>query len=465
MTDLLQTAGKSVVLNDAPVRLCGVNLGGWLNIEDFMLGLPGVGWEIQTLFRRILGAETAQAFFDCFERNFITEADIREIKRLGFNFVRLPFNYRSFEVARKPGAYNEAGFARIDELFEWCRRHDLFVLLDMHAAPGGQNTTSPADNSTGFAGLWTGAHEQDRAIGLWEEMARRYGCETGLMGYNLLNEPITDQFNTLDGPAQTAAMNDFYRRLIPAIRAIDPAHCIVLEGNVRQSGGIRTLDPALFAWPNLIASFHYYPLFQIADVPGLGLGEDKAAGLGASTAISRQVFADTMRQERDYAQEVQAPMLLGEFGFFANKDPVLQGALMDLQLSLAEEWGWSWCLWTWKDLHLMGLVQPRPDTPWRTFVERTDLNAVRARCHDEWNRFFDRVFNPSYGRSAPFNDLFDYAYNATLRGQRLLELQWLLQELGRQHSPAEIIRMPDAFRLDQCKPTADWISLVQRHMQ
>ncbi len=421
---------------------------------------------MRVLFRRILGEETARAFFESYRQNFITEADLREIKRLGFNFVRLPFNYRHLVNDQRPGEYAENVFAPVDQLFDWCRRHGLYVLLDMHAAPGGQNTTSPADSSTGFAELWSQEPYQDRSIKLWEQMARRYGGEPSLMGYNLLNEPITDQFGPLDASAQTAAMNAFYRRLIPAIRAIDPQHCIVVEGNVRQSGGIRTLDRDHFAWPNLIASFHYYPLFQIADVPGLGLVEDNAAGLlGASTAINRQAFAETMRQELDYVREVKAPMLLGEFGFFANKDAALQAALMDLQLSLAEDWGWSWCLWTWKDLHLMGLVQPRSETPWRTFMERADRQAVRARCHDEWNRFFDRVFAPSYGRSASDNDLFDYAYNATLRGQRVLELQWLLHELGRQYSPDEIIRMPEAFRLDQCKPTADWISLVQRHVQ
>lgn len=449
-----------IVAGDEPIPLRGVNLGNWLNIEDFMIGLSGTDWQIKAMMRRHLGEETTARFFDSFVEHFISEKDIAFIAKSGFNFVRLPFNYRYFESDAAPGNYNLTYFQVIDRLFDWCETHGLYVLLDFHAAPGGHNTTPPADNAHGFPLFWTEKSYQDRCAALWVEMARRYGNRKGLLGYDLLNEPITNQYAHADQQAQTASMNRFYARLIQEIRRVDGESCIVLEGNVRQSGGIRTLDPSFFRESNMIASFHYYPMFQLADLPGLNIGPDELASGGSS--LLKENFVATMEQERDYIREVACPMLLGEFGFFSNKDLQQQESLVRLQLETMREWGWHWCLWSYKDVGLMGLAVPHPDSPWRNFIEQPAIKERNRIGLDAYRNGFD-IYIETYGKNEETRILFDYAYNNAIRGIRLLQLNREIADLAKL-PPETIAAMPESFQFDRCTIATDNLKLLQEYL-
>src|SRR5512138_3802674 len=101
---ILQAKGLDIVEGDKPVRLRGVNLGGWMLIEDYMIGLPWTEWKIREQFRRVLGEPAYRAFFDAYADSYISDADLAFLGRQGFNFVRLPFNYRHFESDLAPGA-------------------------------------------------------------------------------------------------------------------------------------------------------------------------------------------------------------------------------------------------------------------------------------------------------------------------------------------------------------------------
>jgi hypothetical protein len=348
----------------------------------------------------------------------------------------------------------------IDRLFDCCERHGLHVLLDFHAAPGGQNTTPPADNAHGLPLFWSEKHCQDQCVALWEEMARRYARRSNLIGYNLLNEPITDQYGPLTPAEQTRAMNGFFAGLISAIRAIDPESCVVVEGPVRQSGGIALLDKALFREPNMIASFHYYPMFQLDDLPGLNIGPAELAN--GARRPDRDDFKDTMRGEHDFIRATGCPMLLGEFGFFSNKEPLLQNAMVRLQLDIMKEWGWHWCLWSYKDIGLMGLVTPRPDTGWMRFVGRREVQTRNRRGFDEYGKYFESVVS-LYGKTEATRPHFDYAYNNALRGLRVIQLYREIEDL-KALGAEDILRLPESFHFDQCDVNATMIGILGEYL-
>jgi hypothetical protein len=92
----------------------------------------------------------------------------------------------------------------------------------LHALPGSQNHHWHSDNPTHVPAFWEHRHFQDRVVNLWEAIADHYRGNRWVAGYNLLNEPA-DESRSVVGP--------FYRRLVTAIRAVDPDHTVFLDGN------------------------------------------------------------------------------------------------------------------------------------------------------------------------------------------------------------------------------------------
>ena len=269
--DFLQVTGNRIVDSAGnAVYLRGTCIGGWMNMEDFIDAYPGTESNIRKRVREVLGATRAEYFFDRLLDNFFSEDDIRFIKAAGATCVRLPLNYRHFENDDQPFVYKEAGFALLESAIKLCEKHGLYVILDMHAVQGWQNSHWHCDNERGSSLFWTHRMFQDRLVALWEEIARRYTGRAVIAGYELMNEPSSntpngdhafDFFENFKSDWKT--MNAVYRRLVEAIRAVDPKHIICIEGD-RYGHLFDGLD-APFA-PNLVYSSHNYT------PPGFGPG-------------------------------------------------------------------------------------------------------------------------------------------------------------------------------------------------
>jgi aryl-phospho-beta-D-glucosidase BglC (GH1 family) len=95
-----------------------------------------------------VGEDEARRFWKTYRDNYIRSEDLRFIKHSGFNSVRVPFNYRLFVAEGDPGKLDGEGYALLDRVVNWCRQEGLFVILDMHAAPGRQ-TGDNIDDSWG----------------------------------------------------------------------------------------------------------------------------------------------------------------------------------------------------------------------------------------------------------------------------------------------------------------------------
>ena len=125
----------------------------------------------------LLGKEAYTNFLQQYYDNYITKKDIALIAQHGFNCIRLPFNYRIFEADNNQ--YID-GFKKLDEVISWCKKYGLYVIPDMHAAPGGQNNLFISDPEN--TKLWNSEENQKHANDLWRKIAERYNNDTTIAG-------------------------------------------------------------------------------------------------------------------------------------------------------------------------------------------------------------------------------------------------------------------------------------------
>lgn len=181
---------------------------------------------INEMFCQMVGPDFTAQFWKAFKDNYITRGDIEFIASTGANTIRLPFHYKLFTDEDYMGL-NAAqdGFARIDSVVNWCRDNHLYLILDMHDAPGGQ-TGDNIDDSYGYPWLFESEESQQLFCDIWQRIAERYKNEPVILGYELINEPIAPYFETVD--ELNAKLEPLHKRAVKAIREVDTNHIILL---------------------------------------------------------------------------------------------------------------------------------------------------------------------------------------------------------------------------------------------
>ncbi|WP_229382318.1 glycoside hydrolase family 5 protein [Microbacterium schleiferi] len=224
----VRAEGTRLVDDGGPVQLRGIGLGNWLLAEGYMWQFGDDMSSPRQIERRVaelIGPERAATFWRRFRDSFITEADFAQISAAGFDHVRLPINARG--VIDDDGELLEEGFAYIDRAVAWSERHGLRILLDLHGAPGGQTGTNIDDSPRGAPELFTSPRYRALTVRLWQELARRYRDRESVLGYDLLNEPLPNEWQY----RYHDELIDTYRELTAAIREIDDRHLLMYEGS------------------------------------------------------------------------------------------------------------------------------------------------------------------------------------------------------------------------------------------
>jgi hypothetical protein len=224
-------SGRDFIGPDGQIlKLRGVNLGFWLEPESYPMGItpdyrPS---EYFNLFANLVGPDEAGAFWRAYQDSFITRDDIQYLKRIGINSVRLPFDYRLFADEYYLGSREQRGFELLDRAVGWCREAGIYVVLDMHCAPGTQGGWSTDD---GYLKPWlfeeNGEPSRRQLIDIWVSIARHYAGEPAVLGYDLLGEPITQYCDTA---RLNPRLEPLYKRVVAEIRKVDREHIIFLEG-------------------------------------------------------------------------------------------------------------------------------------------------------------------------------------------------------------------------------------------
>lgn len=212
----------------APLLLKGMGLGNWLLPEGYMFGFRRASSPrlINEVVCQLIGEAAAADFWTTFRARYITAADVRLLKKAGLNHIRVPFNYRLFVGSESGTVLQGPGTALLDDLVAWCREAGLYIVLDMHGAPGGQ-TGDNIDDSWGYPFLYEDEASQALTIELWQALAERYADESTVIGYDLLNEPIATYF---DADRLNPKLEPLYKRIVAAIREVDPHHIVFLGG-------------------------------------------------------------------------------------------------------------------------------------------------------------------------------------------------------------------------------------------
>ncbi len=229
--DFLRVNGK-IIVNSAGEKffIRGTNLGNWLNPEGYMFGFKEVNSAhfIDEALRQLVGPEETDNFWRAFKANYVTEDDIRFIAATGSNTVRIPFHYKLFTREEYLGGYSaNDGFELIDPVVAWCGKHNLRVVLDMHDCPGGQ-TGDNIDDSYGYPWLFTSEREQRIYCEIWRRIAEHYAANPVILGYDLMNEPISSRLNDKDW--LNTKLESVQKAAVAVIRTVDTKHIVILAG-------------------------------------------------------------------------------------------------------------------------------------------------------------------------------------------------------------------------------------------
>ncbi len=341
---LLSLMTVGVEAKDWPGFSRGMGIGGWLtNYKRFNV-LPE--------HRRLQITIGDLEHFD----SYITEADIANIRAMGFDHIRLGFDQIVLEEA--PYKYRERTFRKIDEFVSWCEKHGLNMVLNLHKAVGNYcdipERVKLLDND----------ELQKRFIALWLEFERRYQNKPGL-AFELLNEVR---------PVDPEKWNNLAERAIKAIREKNPNRWIVV-GSISWNAA-STLN-RLRVWddPKVVYTFHMYEPFAFTHQRGVLQADplyynrvmayptddvdryrdynkvvhhSKDGGYHGVKAIDRDYLKRLLKGARDFQKKHPDKILWnGEFGTIRHAPPASRVAFMRDVVSICKEWEIPYCVWNY----------------------------------------------------------------------------------------------------------------------
>lgn len=372
----LKTAGTKIVNDKGEnILLRGMGLGGWMLQEGYMLGInkEGQQYRIRQRIEELIGKEKTQEFYDTWLVNHTTKTDVDSLAAWGFNSVRLPMHYNLYtlpvEAEKIKGQHTwiNKGFEMTDALVNWCKANNIYLILDLHAAPGGQgNDNNISDRDPSKPSLWDSEANQQKTIALWKKLAERYKNETTIIAYDIINEPNWGFEDAEDKNGLKEKKNEplekLMRDITAAIREVDKNHIIIIEGNGWGNNYSGILDDGL--WDNnMVLSFHKYWNFN-----------------------DQQSIAHIVKMRDQY----NVPVWLGETGENSNT-----WFTQAIQLLESNNIGWAW--WPLKKLGHNNPLQVKRDEGYAKIVSY-------------WNDEIKKPLQVDYYRS-----LMDFASNTNIK--------------------------------------------------
>lgn len=342
----LKTNGKIIVNGKGEkIILRGMGIGGWMLQEGYMFRLGNLGqqYRIKEKITEHVGTEKAKQFYEEWLLNHTTKTDIDSMASWGFNSIRLPMHYNLYTppVEEEPVAgkntWLQKGFAMTDSLLKWCKQNKIYLILDLHAAPGGQGNDLPiSDRDPAKPSLWESDANKQKTIALWKELARRYAKEEWMGGYDIINEPNWG-FDDAKDTRGTAEKNNIPLQqlmvdITKAIREVDKKHIIIIEGN----GFGNNYNGITPTWDNnLVMSFHKYGNFN------------------NTGSISRFL---------ELRDKYNIPLWLGESGENYN-------TWFTEAIALAEKNGIGWAWWQSKKMGINNPLEIRQPKDYQKFLD------------------------------------------------------------------------------------------------
>jgi endoglucanase len=257
----------------------------------------------------------------------------------GFNFVRLPTNYRVWTTGFDYFHPDESILVCLDHHLTSCRERAMHVSLNMHHAPGYCITTDGSE----VHNLWLDGEAQDAFVFLWQFFARRYRhFSPDQLSFDLINEPPE-----IGRDGFTRAVHEtLIRRTVAAIRAVDPARPITIDG--LDGGNLAVPELADLDATHSGRGYAPYPVSHWGAEWWAGWREGDAPRYPGVLYQGKNWGKDDIREFYEPWRAVERagrPVHIGEFGCY-NKTPQADALrwLTDL-MSLWREFGWGYAMW------------------------------------------------------------------------------------------------------------------------
>lgn len=438
--NFVKVNGMEFTKEGKPLLFRGLGIGSWLNMEHFMLGIPTPDNQIRKTVKEVFGKETADRFFDTFIRSFVSEPDFAFLRECGVNILRVPFNYRLFIDDQNPSEYKKEGLLYLGYLMDLCEKYQIYLLLDLHTAPGGQNPDWHSDNNTGIPEFWHYKVFREQIVALWGYIAEHYKEKEYLLGYDVLNEPYL-----IDAPD---VLTEFYLEVTESIRKNDPNHIIFLEGDhfAMQFDCIHEIRDE-----NTALTFHYYPTVWEPE-----LFEDTY-----DKAARCRKFQEILDQIAGIREKFHRPILCGEAGYDIDKNNLSHTLeLLDETLTMFNEAEISWTLWCYKDARFMGMVYPKEESSWMQFVERIHQSWTHYKEMGQANELMAKIKAwPEFEKATD-----ELCYFMQFRQRGILyrfQTECILKPLLKEYTPEELLELPKSFLFSDCGYYEEYAKLLK----
>jgi endoglucanase len=380
----LKANGKIIVNGKGEkVILRGMGIGGWMLQEGYMFKLSHLGqqYRIKEKIKELVGEEKTTQFYKEWLLNHTTKTDIDSMAAWGFNSIRLPMHYNLYTlpVDEEPVAgkntWLEKGFTMTDNLLKWCAANKIYLILDLHATPGGQGNDLPiSDRDPAKPLLWQSEANKEKTIALWKKLAARYANEEWIGGYDIINEPNYGFEDAKDTRGTAEAKNIPLQQLMvditKAIREVDKKHIVIIEGN----GFGNNYNGITPDWDNnLVMSFHKYGNFN------------------NTGAISRFL---------ELRNKFNIPLWLGESGENSN-------TWFTEAIGLAEknDIGWAW--WQSKKMGINNPLEIKQPEGYQQFLDYTSGKGPKIPEAEAWKILQELLANLRINNNIYHRDVTD----------------------------------------------------------
>ncbi|HZT29022.1 MAG TPA: cellulase family glycosylhydrolase [Bryobacteraceae bacterium] len=319
--NVVDASGRTVLLR-------GFNAGGTYLMETWMSALdsasPPPGFppvidecSLWKVMRLRFGLALTQQLQQTWRNAWFNPSDVSILASMGVNVVRIGFFYQLVQSDANPKQLLPSGLSSLDNLINACAGYGMYVILDLHGAPGGQSP-SESTGQTGLNQLFSSTAYQQQTIQLWSLLANYYRDRPEVAGYNLLNEPF--------GAPDSASLINLHARIYQAIRAVDPNHIIFMEDGYKGFSAFP--NPSTMGWTNIVYSFHVYFANATSPAPHLNY------------------IYHVMPRLKQQQTIINTPIWVGEFSTMNDA----QGGIpmMSLYFNAFNQYGWSWTPWTFK---------------------------------------------------------------------------------------------------------------------
>ncbi len=441
--EFIQTKGMDFVKNDKKIIFRGFGIPNLLNIEHFLIGLPGSESQIRQAILTAYGVKNSKIFWEKFHHCYLNENDFEFFRKIGINAIRLSFNYHIFEDDQNPYNFNEQGFELLDPILALCEKFEIYAILDLHSAPGGQNPDWHSDNAIGESLFWEYADFRNRTIALWEYIAEKYKDNSWIAAYDIINEPCLYHYNG-------KPVDDFFTTIIQKIRAIDKNHIIFIEGDfyARDFTCFKPTDE-----PNIAYSFHHYAFFN----------ENKFKSGNIQKKIEDDFFENITL---DYLlTKLKRPIWCGETGVSLKASNIeLHENIIRNSIAILEKYNISWSLWDYKDARSMGSLYPNINSKWMEFSRNVCLDWEFWQDNAESDKEVKNLFK---SHSININD------NLKLKQKlkfRIMANRQLLQIENYPNAFSELdfdefLTYPESFLFENCEQWDEIIQMIKVYTQ